>query len=92
MAATGSSMPDDVSALDLVLTANVEYRDGLAAMNTGPAGRVATVIRDACFSLVTTVLARFGRAAAEVGAVIAIVVAVNALAWAARRASERMAG
>jgi tungstate transport system permease protein len=107
----------------------VEYRDELAAMNVGPAGRVATLIWDARFSLVTTLLAGFGRAAAEVGAVIivggnidgftrtmttaialetskgdlplaiglglvliAIVVAVNALAWTARRAGERMAG
>jgi tungstate transport system permease protein len=107
----------------------VEYRDELAAMNVGPLGRVETLIWDARFSLVTTLLAGFGRAAAEVGAVIivggnidgftrtmttaialetskgdlplaiglgmvliAIVVAVNALAWTARRAGERFAG
>jgi tungstate transport system permease protein len=107
----------------------VEYRDELAAMNIGPAGRVATLIWDARFSLVTALLAGFGRAAAEVGAIIvvggnidgftrtmttaialettkgdlplaielgmvliAIVVAVNALAWATRRAGERLAG
>jgi tungstate transport system permease protein len=107
----------------------VEYRDELTAMNIGPAGRVATLIWDARFSLVTTLLAGFGRAAAEVGAIIivggnidgftrtmttaialetskgdlslavglgmvliAIVVAVNALAWGARRAGERLAG
>jgi tungstate transport system permease protein len=107
----------------------VEYREELAAMNIGPFGRVATLIWDARFSLVTTLLAGFGRAAAEVGAVIivggningftrtmttaialetskgdlplaiglgmvliAIVVAVNALAWVARRAGERLAG
>jgi len=107
----------------------VEYRDELAAMNVGPAGRVTTLIWDARFSLVTTLLAGFGRAAAEVGAVIVvggnidgftrtmttaialetskgdlplaiglgivlmiIVVAVNALAWTARRAGERLAG
>jgi tungstate transport system permease protein len=107
----------------------IEYRDELTAMNIGPAMRVATLIWDARFSLVTTLLAGFGRAAAEVGAIlivggniegftrtmttaialetskgdlplavglgvvlIAIVVAVNALAWAARRAGERLAG
>ena len=107
----------------------VEYRDELTAMDVGPLGRVATLIWDARFSLVTTLLAGFGRAAAEVGAVIivggnidgftrmmtttialetskgnlplaiglgmvlmAIVVAVNTLAWTARRAGERMAG
>ena len=107
----------------------VEYRDELAAMNVGPAGRVATLIWDARFSLVTALLAGFGRAAAEVGAImivggnidgftrtmttaialetskgdlplamglgivlISIVIAVNALAWAARRAGERFAG
>ena len=107
----------------------IEYRDELTAMNIGPAGRVATLIWDARFSLVTALLAGFGRAAAEVGAIIvvggniegftrtmttaialetskgdlplavglgivliAIVIAVNALAWTARRAGERLAG
>ena len=107
----------------------VEYRDELAAMHVGAAGRVATLIWDARFSLVTALLAGFGRAAAEVGAVIivggnidgfsrtmttaialetskgnlalaiglggvliAIVIAVNAAAWLARRAGERLAG
>jgi tungstate transport system permease protein len=107
----------------------VEYRDELAAMHVGAARRVGTLIWDARFSLVTALLAGFGRAAAEVGAVIivggnidgftrtmttaialetskgdlplavglgmvliAIVIAVNAAAWAARRAGERLAG
>ncbi|MBR1234284.1 ABC transporter permease [Bradyrhizobium sp. AUGA SZCCT0177] len=107
----------------------LEYRDELNAMNVGPVGRVATLIWDARFSLVTALLAGFGRAAAEVGAIIivggnidgftrtmttaialetskgdlplavglgivliVIVIAVNALAWTARRAGERMAG
>lgn len=106
-----------------------EYRDELTAMNVGPAGRVATLVWDARFSLVTALLAGFGRAAAEVGAIIivggniegftrtmttaialetskgdlplavglgivliAIVIAVNTLAWTARRAGERLAG
>ena len=50
----------------------VEYRDELAAMNVGPTRRVATLIWDARFSLVTALLAGFGRAAAEVGAVIIV--------------------
>jgi tungstate transport system permease protein len=107
----------------------VEYRDELAALNVGPLRRVATLIWDARFSLMTALLAGFGRAAAEVGAIIivggniegftrtmttaialetskgdlplamglgivliAIVIVVNALAWAARRAGERLAG
>ena len=107
----------------------LEYRDELTAMNIGPVGRVATLIWDARFSLVTALLAGFGRAAAEVGAIIivggnidgftrtmttaialetskgdlplamglgivliAIVIVVNALAWTARRAGERLAG
>jgi tungstate transport system permease protein len=49
-----------------------EYRDELAAMDIGPAGRVATLLWDARFSLVTALLAGFGRAAAEVGAVIIV--------------------
>jgi tungstate transport system permease protein len=50
----------------------VEYRDELAAMNVGPAGRVVTLVWDARFSLVTALLAGFGRAAAEVGAIIIV--------------------
>lgn len=106
-----------------------EYRDELLAMNIGPLGRAATLIWDARFSLITALLAGFGRAAAEVGAVmivggnidgftrtmtttialetskgdlpraialgvvlIAIIVAINGLAWCAQRASERFAG
>lgn len=106
-----------------------EYRDEFAAMNIGPVRRVITLIWDARFSLVTALLAGFGRAAAEVGAIIivggniegfsrtmttaialetskgdlplavglgvvliCIVIAINALAWAARRAGEHYAG
>jgi tungstate transport system permease protein len=106
-----------------------EYQDELAAMNIGAFGRVTTLIWDARFSLVTALLAGFGRAAAEVGAIIivggnidgftrtmttaialetskgdlslalglgailiAIVVVINALAWAVRRAGEAVAG
>jgi tungstate transport system permease protein len=49
-----------------------EYRDELAAMNVGPLGRIATLTWDARFSLTTALLAGFGRAAAEVGAVIIV--------------------
>ena len=106
-----------------------EYHDEFTAMNVGPVRRFVTLIRDARFSLVTALLAGFGRAAAEVGAVIivggnidgftrtmttaitletskgnlplaiglgmvliAVVIAVNALAWSVRRAGERYAG
>jgi tungstate transport system permease protein len=50
----------------------LEYRDELTAMNVGPTGRVMTLICDARFSLVTALLAGFGRAAAEVGAIIIV--------------------
>jgi tungstate transport system permease protein len=107
----------------------LDYRDELTAMNVGPARRMTTLIWDARFSLVTILLAGYGRAAAEVGAIIivggnidgytrtmttaialetskgnlplaiglglvlvAIVVAVNALAWGVRRAGQRYAG
>lgn len=107
----------------------LEYRDELTAMNVPWTGRVGTLVWDARFSLITALLAGFGRAAAEVGAVIivggnieghtrtmttaialetskgdlplaiglgivlmAIVLMVNALAWAVRRAAERVAG
>ena len=49
-----------------------EYRDELTAMRVTPARRVATLIWDARFSLVTALLAGFGRAAAEVGAIIIV--------------------
>jgi tungstate transport system permease protein len=49
-----------------------EYRDELTAMAVRPATRVATLLWDARFSLVTIALAGFGRAAAEVGAVMIV--------------------
>jgi len=49
-----------------------EYRDELAAMDVGPLGRVVTLIWDGRFSLVVALLAGFGRAAAEVGAIIIV--------------------
>jgi tungstate transport system permease protein len=49
-----------------------EYRDELMAMNVGPLGRVMTLIWDGRFSLVVALLAGFGRAAAEVGAIIIV--------------------
>ncbi|MFM9845960.1 MAG: ABC transporter permease [Hyphomicrobiaceae bacterium] len=106
-----------------------EYRDELTAMEVGPIGRVQTLLWDARFSLVTILLAGFGRAAAEVGTVmivggnidgftrvmtttialetskgnlplaiglgivlIALILAVNALAWSVREWAERHAG
>ena len=107
----------------------VEYRDELTAMKVTPAGRVQALLWDARYSLVTILLAGFGRAAAEVGAVmivggnidghtrvmtttialetskgdlplaiglglvlIAIIMIVNAAAWATRHWTERHAG
>ena len=49
-----------------------EYRDELAAMEVSPLGRVQALLWDARFSLVTILLAGFGRAAAEVGAVMIV--------------------
>jgi tungstate transport system permease protein len=49
-----------------------EYRDELTAMNVGATGRVMTLLWDARFSLLTALLAGFGRAAAEVGAVMIV--------------------
>src|SRR4051812_48587438 len=107
----------------------LEYRDELNAMGVTPLSRLATLLYDARVSLVTALLAGFGRAAAEVGAVmivggnidgftrtmttaialetskgdlalamglglvlIVLIVAVNALAWGARRVGEIRAG
>lgn len=49
-----------------------EYREELTAMDVGRSSRVATLLWDARFSLVTILLAGFGRAAAEVGAVMIV--------------------
>jgi tungstate transport system permease protein len=49
-----------------------EYRWELAALDVGPFRRVTTLVWDARFSLVTALLAGFGRAAAEVGAIIIV--------------------
>jgi tungstate transport system permease protein len=49
-----------------------EYRDELTAMNLGRTAMVATLLWDARFALATIFLAGFGRAAAEVGAVIIV--------------------
>ncbi|MGC2086919.1 MAG: ABC transporter permease [Bradyrhizobium sp.] len=49
-----------------------EYRDELAALAVGPIGRMTTLLWDARFSLLTALLAGFGRAAAEVGAVMIV--------------------
>src|SRR3977135_821144 len=40
-----------------------EYRDELTAMDVRPAGRIATLLWDARYSLLTALLAGFGRAA-----------------------------
>jgi tungstate transport system permease protein len=50
----------------------VEYRDEFAAMNVGPLARIRALLWDARFSLTTALLAGFGRAAAEVGAIIIV--------------------
>ncbi len=49
-----------------------EYRDELTAMDVGPTGRMITLLWDARYSLLTALLAGFGRAAAEVGAVMIV--------------------
>jgi tungstate transport system permease protein len=50
----------------------LEYRDELNAMGVSPLRRLATLLYDARVSLVTALLAGFGRAAAEVGAVMIV--------------------
>ena len=49
-----------------------EYRDELTAMDIGPLARIRALLWDARFSLATIVLAGFGRASAEVGAVMIV--------------------
>lgn len=49
-----------------------EYQEQLRSLGAGPIRAAATLIWDTRFSLVTIVLAGFGRAAAEVGAVMIV--------------------
>lgn len=49
-----------------------EYREQLLSLGAGPMTSALTLLWDTRFSLVTIVLAGFGRAAAEVGAVIIV--------------------
>jgi tungstate transport system permease protein len=49
-----------------------EYRDEFTAMEVSPWARVEALLWDARFALVTILLAGFGRAAAEVGAVMMV--------------------
>lgn len=49
-----------------------EYEEQLRVLGVGPTGMVATLLWDARFSLLTALLAGFGRAIAEVGAVIIV--------------------
>jgi tungstate transport system permease protein len=51
---------------------HAEYRDEFAAMSIGTLPAVGTLLWDGRFSLMTAALAGFGRAAAEVGAVIIV--------------------
>ena len=50
----------------------MEYEDELRSLGVGPLRTLATLIWDGRFALLTAVLAGFGRAAAEVGAVIMV--------------------
>jgi tungstate transport system permease protein len=50
----------------------LEYREELTAMGVKPLSRVAALLYDARLSLVTVLLAGFGRAAAEVGTVMIV--------------------
>jgi tungstate transport system permease protein len=50
----------------------LEYRDEFSAMQIGAFRRISTLLWDGRFSLVTAVLAGFGRAAAEVGSIIIV--------------------
>ncbi len=49
-----------------------EYREQLRSLGAGPVTSALTLLWDTRFSLVTVVLAGFGRAAAEVGAVMIV--------------------
>lgn len=50
----------------------IEYQEQLRSLGARPAGAATTLLWDTRFSLLTAVLAGFGRAAAEVGAVMIV--------------------
>lgn len=50
----------------------LEYSEQLRSLGSGPVASVGTLIWDGRFSLVTVLLAGFGRAAAEVGAIMIV--------------------
>lgn len=49
-----------------------EYAEQFASLGVGPLRRIGALLRDARYSLLTVALAGFGRAVAEVGAVIIV--------------------
>jgi len=51
---------------------DTEYREQLQSLGVGPLRAIPTLLWDGRFSLLTALLAGFGRAAAEVGAVIIV--------------------
>ncbi len=50
----------------------IEYEDQLRSLGAGPARALPTLLWDGRFALITAVLAGFGRASAEVGAVMIV--------------------
>ena len=56
----------------LVEDLNHEYSEQYASMGVGPVDRLTSLLWDARYSLLTVALAGFGRAIAEVGAVIIV--------------------
>ena len=59
-------------ARQAVADAWTEYREQLQSLGAGPASAAIALLHDLRFSLVTIVLAAFGRAIAEVGAVMIV--------------------
>ncbi len=57
---------------EAILPLNRDYENLLNALNVSPTQRLKTLIWDARFAIVTALLAGFGRALAEVGAVIIV--------------------
>ena len=59
-------------AAQTVADLNVEYDEQLRSLAAGPMQRLFTLLWDGRFSLLTAILAGFGRAVAEVGAVMIV--------------------
>ena len=67
-----SGVTSNPTILNRAITGSTDYDEALRSLAAGPGQALATLLWDGRFSLLTAVLAGFGRAVAEVGAVMIV--------------------